>query len=131
MLTGIGSVMGFMGGLLGIGGGTIAVPGLRFAARLPLRNSIAIAAAVTVPMAVIGAIYKNLSLSELSGPDGASLSATQSIGIALAIVPNRDSRKLDRGQTGPSTSAHDDPSLFHHLAPRRRIPHAGSACDVS
>ena len=87
ILTGIGSVMGFMGGLLGIGGGTIAVPGLRFAARLPLRNSIAIAAAVTVPMAVIGAIYKNLTLSDLSGPDGASLSATQSLGIALTIVP--------------------------------------------
>ncbi|MDA0296510.1 MAG: sulfite exporter TauE/SafE family protein [Planctomycetota bacterium] len=87
ILAGIGGVMGFLGGLLGIGGGTIAVPGLRFAARLPLRNSIAIAATVTIPMAMIGAIYKNLTLSELSGPDGASLSATQSIGIALVIVP--------------------------------------------
>lgn len=87
VLAGIGGVMGFMGGLLGIGGGTIAVPGLRFAARLPLRNSIALAAAVTVPMAVIGAIYKNLSLSQLSGPDGTSLSPTESIGIAIAIVP--------------------------------------------
>ena len=87
VLASIGGVMGFMGGLLGIGGGTIAVPGLRFAARLPLRNSIALAAAVTVPMAVIGAIYKNLSLSQLSGPDGAALSPTESIGIAMAIVP--------------------------------------------
>jgi uncharacterized membrane protein YfcA len=87
VLASIGGVMGFMGGLLGIGGGTIAVPGLRFAARLPLRSSIALAAAVTVPMAVIGAIYKNLSLSQLSGPDGAALSATDSISIAMAIVP--------------------------------------------
>ena len=87
VLSSIGGVMGFLGGLLGIGGGTIAVPGLRFVARLPLRNSIAVAAAVTLPMAVIGAIYKNFSLSGLQGPDGATLSATESIGIALAIVP--------------------------------------------
>jgi uncharacterized membrane protein YfcA len=87
ILTSVGGVMGFLGGLLGIGGGLIAVPGLRFLAGIPLRTAIVTSAAVTFPMAVIGASYKNLSLSELVDAEGRSLSASESMIIAAAIVP--------------------------------------------
>ncbi|MCP4068962.1 MAG: sulfite exporter TauE/SafE family protein [Phycisphaeraceae bacterium] len=87
ILAGIGGFMGFLGGLLGIGGGLVAVPGLRFLAKVPLRTAIVASAAVTLPMALMGAIYKNLSLSELVDAEGRSLSATDSLLIAAAIVP--------------------------------------------
>ena len=81
----IGAAMGFMGGLLGIGGGTIGVPLLKVAGRLPLRLSIANAAAVTVPLAIIGAVYKNLTLPTLPGyVDG---TATHVMMIAAALIP--------------------------------------------
>ena len=84
---GIGSAMGFLGGLLGIGGGVIAVPLLQFIARFPIRMSITTAACVTFPMALFGAILKNATLHQLTNQDGQSLSAWDSFGIAAALVP--------------------------------------------
>lgn len=85
LLASIGAVMGFTGGLLGIGGGTIGVPLLRIGARLPLKIAIANAAAVTIPLAIIGAIYKNLSLATL--PDSTEQTSQHAIFIAVAVVP--------------------------------------------
>ena len=85
VLVPIGGLMGFLGGLLGIGGGTVGVPMLRFFGRLPLRKAIANTAAVTIPLAVIGGIYKNLSLSSL--PEFADQRSGHAIWIALALVP--------------------------------------------
>ena len=81
----IGTAMGGLGGLLGIGGGILGVPLLRFAARQPLRRSIAAAAAVTLPLALVGAIYKNVSLPFLPGEDASS--SVEALLIAAAIVP--------------------------------------------
>ena len=86
LLGGIGVTMGFLGGLLGIGGGVIAVPLLQLLGRFPLRKAIATAACVTFPMAVVGAIYKNATLHQLSR-DGEALSAWDSLTIAAAVVP--------------------------------------------
>ncbi len=85
ILTSIGGAMGLIGGLLGIGGGTIGVPLLRYAARFPLRACIASSAAVTLPLAVVGAVYKNLSLSELPGESIAD--ERRALIIAAAVVP--------------------------------------------
>ena len=81
----VGAAMGGLGGLLGIGGGIVGVPLLRFVARQPLRGSIAAAAAVTLPLAAVGAIYKNLALPHLPGEDASS--SIEAILIASAIVP--------------------------------------------
>ncbi|MCH2162108.1 MAG: sulfite exporter TauE/SafE family protein [Phycisphaerales bacterium] len=86
LLGGIGTIMGFLGGLLGIGGGVIAVPLLQYITRFPLRMAIATAACVTFPMALVGAIYKNATLHQLS-QDGVALSAWDSLSIAAAVVP--------------------------------------------
>lgn len=63
-----GGSMGLIGGLLGIGGGIIAVPLQQVLLALPLRNAIANSAAVMVPSAALGAIYKNASLTQHDVP---------------------------------------------------------------
>ena len=86
ILGSIGGFMGFVGGLLGIGGGIFAVPMLRNFAGFPMRQAVAAAACVTLPMALIGAILKNATLHRIV-EDGVALSAKSSIAIACAIVP--------------------------------------------
>lgn len=54
----VGSVMGFAAGLLGVGGGVIAVPLGQRLCRLPLRQAIAVSSAVMVFTSSVGAIIK-------------------------------------------------------------------------
>jgi len=60
----VGSVMGLIAGLLGIGGGAIAVPLQQVVLRLPLRSAIANSSAIICLSAAIGAVYKNASLAQ-------------------------------------------------------------------
>lgn len=59
----VGAVMGGAGGLLGIGGGALAVPLQQSVLKLPLRNAIANSAFVMVASSTVGAFSKNLTLS--------------------------------------------------------------------
>ena len=59
----IASTMGFVGGLLGIGGGPIAVPLLQRLGQLPLRQAIATSSAVMATTSFVGAAQKNAYLS--------------------------------------------------------------------
>lgn len=86
VLGSIGAGMGFIGGLLGIGGGIFVVPLLRGIARFPLTQAIASAACVTLPMSLIGAILKNATLHQIS-VDGEPLSAWNSLSIAAVLIP--------------------------------------------
>ncbi len=61
----VGSCMGFVAGLLGVGGGIIAVPLMQRVCRLPLRQCIAVSATAMCVTAPIGAIRKNLALPEV------------------------------------------------------------------
>lgn len=85
LLATIGGAMGLLGGLLGVGGGTIGVPMLRYVARFPLRACIASAAAVTLPLAIVGAVYKNVSLAGLPGESAAA--ERHALLVAAAVVP--------------------------------------------
>ena len=58
----VGSVMGLIAGLLGIGGGAVAVPLQQVLLRLPLKSAIANSATIICFSAAIGAIYKNATL---------------------------------------------------------------------
>ncbi|MEX0885452.1 MAG: sulfite exporter TauE/SafE family protein [Phycisphaeraceae bacterium] len=60
---GIGTIMGTIAGLLGIGGGAVAVPLQQVLMRLPLRACIANSAAIICISAGLGAIYKNATLA--------------------------------------------------------------------
>jgi len=77
---GVGLPMGLSAGLLGIGGGAVAVPALQVLLRLPLRNAIATSAATILSIAWLGAIVKNASL----GADG---TVVRSLVLAGCLAP--------------------------------------------
>ncbi|MCI0631288.1 MAG: sulfite exporter TauE/SafE family protein [Phycisphaerales bacterium] len=83
----VGTLTGFMAGLLGIGGGIIAVPLLQRVCRLPLRQCIATTAAMMVITATIGSIRKNYTLSGLVEPGIGPDSWRQSLMIAAVLAP--------------------------------------------
>jgi uncharacterized protein len=60
----VGSVMGTIAGLLGIGGGAIAVPLQQLLLKLPLRHCIGNSSAIICISAAIGAVYKNATLAQ-------------------------------------------------------------------
>ncbi len=62
--TAVGGTMGFFGGLLGIGGGAIAVPLAQMIMRLPIRNAIAASASVMAITAGVGAAIKLATLDQ-------------------------------------------------------------------
>lgn len=82
----VGAVMGTIAGLLGIGGGAIAVPLQQMLLKLPLRNCIGNSSAIICISASIGAIYKNATLAPhmpADGPAGWRISLL----IALLLAP--------------------------------------------
>ena len=62
----VGGAMGFVAGLLGVGGGIVAVPLLQRICHLPLRRCIAVSATVMCVTAPLGAIRKNMALLDLT-----------------------------------------------------------------
>ena len=84
----IGSIMGFTAGLLGIGGGIIAVPLIQRLTKLPLRQCIATSAAVMCVTSIVGAATKNISLPTLA-EDGVNLNLNyiDSLIIAACLIP--------------------------------------------
>lgn len=54
----IGAFMGFVAGLLGIGGGVLAVPLMQTVARLPLRQCIGTSSAIMAISSIVGASFK-------------------------------------------------------------------------
>ncbi|HLA83456.1 MAG TPA: sulfite exporter TauE/SafE family protein [Thermoguttaceae bacterium] len=73
--------MGFLAGLLGIGGGTICVPAQQLLLRMPLRHAIANSAVTILFMIAVGAVYKNITLAEHGE------SVLGSLRLAAAIIP--------------------------------------------
>jgi uncharacterized membrane protein YfcA len=60
----VGFPMGVVAGLLGIGGGSLAVPGQQLVLKMPLRNAIATSAATIASVSWLGAILKNVQLGQ-------------------------------------------------------------------
>jgi hypothetical protein len=84
----VGAIMGFGAGLLGVGGGGIAVPLLQKVCNLPLRQCIATSTAVMCIAAAIGAVRKNATLTQhLDVATGVALSALDSLEIAAWLAP--------------------------------------------
>jgi len=73
--------MGFVAGLLGIGGGTICVPAQQIFLRVPLRRAIANSAMTILFAATLGAIYKNATLPQHGE------SVFHSLRLAITIIP--------------------------------------------
>ncbi len=78
---GTGAAMGAAAGLLGIGGGAIAVPLQQVLMHLPLRHAISNSCAIICITAVVGGIYKNATLATHG------LAWTDSLMIAAMLAP--------------------------------------------
>ena len=81
LLIGIGTVAGFFGGVLGLGGGVLMVPLLQLVARVPLREAIGTSAAVMVLTSVVGAALKTATLPSHDA------AITDGLALALAMAP--------------------------------------------
>lgn len=80
-LTGLGFIMGLLGALLGLGGGTVAVPVLNSIFKMPLKQAIANSLATIILASSLGAIiYFYLS-------SGTLFSADEALLTAAAIIP--------------------------------------------
>ncbi len=83
----IGIPVGLSNGLLGIGGGVVAVPLQQVILRIPLQRAIANSSLSIVFVATFGAIAKNLTLSQHTGSDGLPFTLLQSLAIAAVLIP--------------------------------------------
>jgi len=77
----VGIPSGLAGGLLGIGGGAVAVPAQQVFLKMPIRRAIANSAANILLLSIIGAAYKNYNNVQ------AGLALTSSIKLALYLIP--------------------------------------------
>jgi len=78
---GVGMPMGFVAGLLGVGGGIIAVPLQQILLKIPLRKAIANSAATILCVSALGAMYKNATLPEHG------IAVLDSLRLAAMLVP--------------------------------------------
>jgi len=76
---------GLIAGLLGVGGGVLAVPLQRRFLRIPLRQAIANSAAVIIPTSLLGATAKNLAIMDRH-IDGTSPFVLAAILIPMAVL---------------------------------------------
>ncbi|HSW44700.1 MAG TPA: sulfite exporter TauE/SafE family protein, partial [Phycisphaerae bacterium] len=98
----VGLPTGFVGGLLGVGGGIIAVPMQQLFLRVPLHQAIANSAVTIVPLSLLGAFYKNYTNAAAGVP------LADSLRLALFLIPTA----MIGGFLG---------ARFTHLMPRRLL----------
>jgi len=98
----VGLPTGFVGGLLGVGGGIVAVPMQQLLLRVPLNRAIANSAVTIVPLSIIGAIYKNYTNA------GAGLPLADTLHLAAFLIPTA----VVGGFVG---------ARFTHVMPRRLL----------
>ncbi|MEL7471717.1 MAG: sulfite exporter TauE/SafE family protein [Planctomycetota bacterium] len=84
----VGVVAGSAGGLLGLGGGAIMVPGLQVIARAPLRTAIAASAAAMCATSGVGAVLKIATLGQhgLRWTDALAIAAAMGL-PAMLLAP--------------------------------------------
>lgn len=80
----IGSLMGFVAGLLGIGGGVLAVPLMQTVARLPLKQCIGTSSAIMAIASIVGATFK---ISTLGSVEQGQFSPINALLIAAILTP--------------------------------------------
>lgn len=94
---GIGAIMGFLSGLLGIGGGVVGVPLMRAWARIPMKRAVVTSVCTMVPLAMVGATMKSITLwntpvdangATMSTLAAGSAAATTSTAASSTTVPS-------------------------------------------
>ncbi len=82
-----GGLTGTVAGLLGIGGGLIQVPLLNRFCKLSMRNAIGSSSAIMFFTAIIGAVVKDISLSEILIESKSNLQVKHALIGALLLIP--------------------------------------------
>jgi uncharacterized membrane protein YfcA len=83
---GIGAVMGFLSGLLGIGGGVVGIPLMRAWARLPMKRAVVTSVCTMLPLTVVGAAMKSVTLARTPVEGGGS-ALVPAVMIAACLLP--------------------------------------------
>ena len=83
----VGSLMGILAGVLGIGGGVIAVPLMRVVNGFSLRVTIATSAFMVLPTVIAGVILKFATLSHVHAPSGDPITCASALQLAAALAP--------------------------------------------
>lgn len=83
---GIGAVMGFLSGLLGIGGGVVGIPLMRAWARLPMKRAVVTSVCTMVPLTIVGAAMKAITLARTPVEGGGS-ALVPALMIAACLLP--------------------------------------------
>lgn len=78
----VGMPMGLLAGLLGIGGGSLAVPLQQVFLKMPLRQAIGNSSATIVALSFTGAIYKNYSNARMGIP------FSEALNLAIVLIPS-------------------------------------------
>ena len=84
--TAIGAVMGFLSGLLGIGGGVVGIPLMRAWGRLETKRAVVTSVCTMVPLTAVGAVTKAVTLWRAELPEGGTALAP-TLAIAACLVP--------------------------------------------
>ena len=84
---GIGTPVGFVAGLLGIGGGLITVPLTQTFSRLTLPRAIAISSGLMCFTSLIGAMVRDLTLHQIVDSAGHPLQVTEALQLAVWLFP--------------------------------------------
>ena len=83
---GIGAIMGFLSGLLGIGGGVVGVPLMRAWARIPMKRAVVTSVCTMVPLAMVGATMKSITLWNTPVDANGATMSTLAAGSAAATT---------------------------------------------
>ena len=83
---GIGAIMGFLSGLLGIGGGVVGVPLMRAWARIPMKRAVVTSVCTMVPLAMVGATVKSITLWNTPVDANGTTMSTLAAGSAVATT---------------------------------------------
>jgi hypothetical protein len=83
---GIGAIMGFLSGLLGIGGGVVGVPLMRAWARISMKRAVVTSVCTMVPLAMVGATVKSITLWNTPVDANGTTMSTLAAGSAVATT---------------------------------------------
>jgi len=83
----VGGCMGTLSGLLGVGGGIIALPMIRALTRFDMRTTIATTAVLVLPAVIVGGLARLAAAQHTTSADGQPMTAWAILSLALLLSP--------------------------------------------
>lgn len=83
----VGGCMGTLCGLLGVGGGVIALPMIRVLTGFDMRTTVATAAVLILPTVIVGGLMRLAAVQHTTSVDGQPMTAWAILSLALLLSP--------------------------------------------